>query len=80
MEDTWERRSHILAPITDLVGKEKQNLEWTNIHQKVFDDINRIMTRETIINYPKFGKTFDIHTDASDRQLGAVISRLPKIG
>ena len=27
------------------------------------------------INYPKFDRPFDIHTDASDRQLGSVISQ-----
>ena len=33
------------------------------------------MAEETILNYPKFDKTFEIHTDASDRQLGSVIAQ-----
>ena len=33
------------------------------------------MAKETILNYPKFDKTFEIHTDASDKQLGSVIAQ-----
>ena len=34
-----------------------------------------VMAKETILNYPKFDQCFDIRTDASNRQLGAVISQ-----
>ena len=73
--DMWKRRSHILAPLTDLVGKGKKKFTWTNEHQKAFDDMKAVMAKETILNYPKFDQCFDIHTDASNRQLGAVISQ-----
>ena len=70
----WEREAHVLAPLIDLLGKGKWKLEWTDIHQKAFDDNKSIMTKETILNYPKYGKLFNLHIDASDRQLGATIS------
>ena len=73
--DMWKRRSHILAPLTDLVGKGKKKIKWNLEHQKAFEDMKRVMAKETILNYPKFDQCFDIHTDASDRQLGAVISQ-----
>ena len=73
--DMWQRRSHILAPLTDLVGKGKKKLAWTDIHQKAFDEMKSVMAQETILNYPDFSKVFEIHTDASDRQLGAVIAQ-----
>ena len=71
----WKRRSHILAPLTDLVGKGKKKIEWKEIHQQAFEDIKKVMAKETILNYPKFGQPFEIHTDASDRQLGSVIAQ-----
>ena len=73
--DMWKRRSHILAPLTDLVGKGKKKIEWNAIHQQAFEDIKKVMAKETILNYPKFGQPFEIHTDASDRQLGSVIAQ-----
>ncbi len=33
------------------------------------------MAKETILNYATFNEVFEIHTDASDRQLGAAISQ-----
>ena len=30
----WQRRRYILAPLTDLVGKGKKKIAWTDIHQK----------------------------------------------
>ena len=33
------------------------------------------MSQETILRFPDFNKTFNIHTDASHTQLGAVISQ-----
>ena len=73
--DMWKQRSHILAPLTDLVGLGKKKIKWESKHQESFDRIKKVLAKETILNYPKFDRPFDIHTDASDRQLGAVISQ-----
>ena len=35
----------------------------------------KVMSKETILRFPDFNKTFHIHTDASHTQLGAVISQ-----
>ena len=37
--------------------------------------MKKIMARETILAYPNFDKPFEIHTDASAYQLGAIISQ-----
>ena len=36
------------------------------------------MTRGTLLKYPDFNQTFQIHTDASALQLGAVVSQKDK--
>ena len=59
--DMWNRRSRVIAPLTDLVGKGKWELQWTDIYQETFDDIKRIMTKETIISNPKFDRLFGVH-------------------
>ena len=37
--------------------------------------MKKIVSRETLLAYPDFNEPFDIHTDASHTQLGAVISQ-----
>ena len=84
--DMWEKRTHILSPLTDLVGecspksginkkKATKKFEWLEKHQKAFDDMKKIVSREVTMAYPDFEQPFDIYTDASSRQLGAVITQ-----
>lgn len=72
--DMWLRRSHILTPLNALLSKNTK-WRWTDIEQRAFENIKRVMSRETLLHYPDFNKTFEIHTDASLHQLGAVISQ-----
>ena len=48
---------------------------WDRKCQEAFDSIKKIVSRETLLSYPNFNKPFEIHTDASKLQLGAVISQ-----
>jgi transposase InsO family protein len=66
----YPHRSHILAPLTSLTG---QRFEWTDIHQQAFLDTKAMLATETLNAYPNHNKPFDIYTDASNYQLGAVI-------
>ena len=72
--DMWPRRSDLLAPLTKLKSKTVP-WKWTAVEQKAFEDMKKVITKETMLTYPNFNKPFDIHTDASDVQLGAVISQ-----
>src|SRR6056300_1273334 len=47
----------------------------TPVKQKAFDTIKRVMARDTLLHYPDFNKPFEIHTDASHRQITAVITQ-----
>ena len=68
----FPKRSHTLAPLTKLTSI-KRNFKWTQVERDDFDEIKRIVTRDTLLNYPSFNETFKIHTDVSAFQLGAVI-------
>jgi hypothetical protein len=70
----WIRRSDVLAPLSRLTSKTTA-WHWTDVEQKAFDTMKRIISRETLLAYPDFNKPFIIHTDASHTQLGAVISQ-----
>ncbi len=72
--DVWPHRAHLLAPLTKLTS-DKIPFKWTEEHQQAFDDMKRIIAKETLLTYPNFSKPFQIHTDASDLQLGACISQ-----
>ncbi len=83
--DMWARHSEILAPLTDLVGEcgetkttrmnktKRKPWRWDPIHQQAFDNVKAAIAKETVLAYPDFLKPFEIYTDASSTQLGAVI-------
>ena len=73
-KEMWPGRSKMLAPLTRLTSKNVP-FKWTEIEQKAFDEIKRKITKDTMLTYPDFNKPFDVHTDASDKQIGAVISQ-----
>ena len=70
--DCWRGRSHLLSPLTRLMSKSI-SFKWTPVEQKAFDDIKAAISKESLLTYPDFAKPFDVYTDASDKQLGAVI-------
>ncbi len=85
--DMWAKRSEMLAPLTDLVGEcretkttklnkiKKNPWQWDPIHQQAFDDVKAAIAKETVLAYPDLSKPFEIYTDASSTQLGAVITQ-----
>ncbi len=86
-QDMWMRRSEMLAPLTDLVGEcgekkttrlnktKKKPWRWDPSHQQAFDNVKAAIAKEAVLAYPDFSKPFEIYTDASSIQLGAVITQ-----
>ena len=72
--DMWVKRSHVLAPLAELTSKTKKFV-WGPKQQAAFETAKKIIAREVILAYPDFNAPFQIHTDASHYQLGAVISQ-----
>ena len=52
---------------------------WSKECEKAFDIMKKLVSRETLLSYPIFNLQFDIHTDASNLQLGSVISQKGKL-
>ena len=74
--DMYPHRSHILAPLTAMTGhnrKKTQLLDWTPECDLAFKQMKALLAEEAMLAYPDHNKPFDIYTDASDYQLGAVI-------
>ena len=76
--DMWQKRSELLAPLTALTSKNVK-CEWKEEHQKCFDAIKRVIGCEVLLAYLDFNAPFEIHTDASKLQIGAVISQKGKL-
>ncbi len=85
--DLWARRSNILAPLTSLVGEcgqtkvtkakgtKKVPWHWDKVHDRVFYHVKATITKEVVLAYLDYSKVFEIYTDASSKQLGAVITQ-----
>ena len=72
----WKRYSHALASLSKLRKlNRKKRLPWGDDQQRSFDEIKKIIANEAILACPDLNKPFEIHADASDAQLGAVISQ-----
>jgi hypothetical protein len=72
-QNMWVRRSELLAPLTSMASKNVK-FNWTDEHQKAFENIKKIIYIEVMLTFPDFSKPFHIYTDASDKQLGTVIT------
>jgi hypothetical protein len=75
--DLWPKRSETMGPLCALTSKAVR-WKWTEVHQVAFDTMKKIVAREVILSYPDFNEPFEIHTDTSAVQLGAVISQKGK--
>jgi hypothetical protein len=85
--DLWARRSNMLAPLTSLVGEcgqtkstrakgtKKAPWHWDEVHQRAFDHIKTTIAKDVVLAYPDYSKVFEIYTNASSKQLGAVITQ-----
>ena len=67
----WPRRSHLLKPLTDLTGKSIY--EWIPARDQAFSEMKAVMASDVLMHYPNPNKPFELYTDASDYQMGAVI-------
>ncbi len=85
--DLWARRSKMLALLTSLVGECSQTKttkakgtktvpwHWDEVHQRAFNHVKATIAKDVVLAYPDYSKVLKIYTDASSKQLGAVITQ-----
>ena len=78
--DMLPRRSHILALLKEAaIGPKCRKILWNDTLESSFKEIKRMVSTETLLSYPEWKLPIMVHTDASDKQLGAVISQNNKL-
>ncbi len=77
----------MLAPLNSLVGEcgqtkftkakgtKKVPWHWDEVHQRAFGHMKATITKDIVLAYPDYSKVFEIYTDASSKQLGAIITQ-----
>ena len=48
---------------------------WDKVHQQAFDNVKATIARDVTLAYPDYNQGFEIYTDSSRLQLGAVITQ-----
>ncbi len=61
--------------VTRAKGTKKAPWHWDEVHQRAFNHVKATITREVVLAYPDYSKVFEIYTNASSKQLGAVITQ-----
>ena len=53
--DVWEIHSHMVVHLTNLTSS-KINFKWTEVNQRYFGEIKRIMAHNILLAYPYFNR------------------------
>ncbi|CAA0836889.1 Uncharacterized mitochondrial protein AtMg00860, partial [Striga hermonthica] len=61
----------IAKPITEMT--KKGAFKWTEASEKAFEELKEAMTTTPVLAMPRFDVLFEIHSDASDIGIGAVL-------
>jgi hypothetical protein len=66
------KHSHYAAVLTDLLSTSK-HFVWTEVHDEAFAAVKAQVMKTTMLSFPDYAHQIEIYTDASKRQIGAVI-------
>jgi hypothetical protein len=69
--DMYPHCFHMFTPLTNLT--DKGCFIWTSEHQHAFNIMKALIAQDCMLCYPDHNKPFDVYTDASDYQLGAIL-------
>lgn len=74
----WRKRAELMAPLTALCGRSKGKLQPTPELIRSFNAIKALIAEEVLLAFPDPNLPYDIYTDASDYQMGAVLMQQGK--
>jgi len=77
--DSWQRRADTITPLTNLISKKKGAIKWTKEANDAFIKTKEMCAKDALLYFPNYKKPFEIHTDSSDYQMGAIISQDKKV-
>jgi len=63
----------IAAPLTNLLKKSVVTYEWEGACDEAFETLNGILVKAPMLKLPDFDKDFEIHSDAFDFAIGAIL-------
>jgi hypothetical protein len=66
--------SGICAAMLDTVKKKHKSFNWIEEYEKHFKVLKEKITKQPILVFPDFGKTFQVRCDASGLDIGEVLS------
>ena len=71
------RYADIAAPLTNLTGKLfPEKLKWEEQHQAAYSSLKEYLKDDTVVMGPDYSTPFLLQTDASEVDIGAVLSQL----
>ncbi len=77
----------MLSPLADLVGEcghtkatratetKHKPWHWDDMHQTAYGNIKTAIANDAVLVYPNYSQGFEIYTDSSKFQLGAIITQ-----
>ena len=71
-----KNHSQNAEPLDKLTKKNTKGFQWDAACQQAFDDLKRRLTSPPTLTYPVFTLPFIVHTDASERAIGGVLSQV----
>jgi len=69
----------IAMPLTNLLKKSSETYEWDEAYNEAFETLKGILVKAFMLKLFDFDKDFEIHFDASDFAIGAVLMQDGKL-
>ena len=60
---------------TKAKGTKKVPWHWDEVHQRAFDHVTATIAKDVVLAYLDYSQIFEIYTDASSKQLEAIITQ-----